>query len=174
MGDERVRVGDERARVGDKVGMAVELRKIDEENWRECLRLRLRPEQERFVATNAYSLCQARYEEGWLPLAIYEGDRMVGFVMFSDTRHLEWGYWIVRVMIDKTHQGRGLGRAAVQTVISQLQTREDCDEIYLSYEPDNTVAENLYTSLGFEKTGDVFEGELVAKLKLDRQDDPPA
>lgn len=39
-------------------------------------------------------------------------------------------------------------------------------EIYLSYEPENAVAKNLYTSFGFVETGEIDHGEAVAKLVI--------
>ncbi|MPN03511.1 hypothetical protein SDC9_150741 [bioreactor metagenome] len=38
--------------------------------------------------------------------------------------------------------------------------------VLLSYEPDNLVAKALYKSIGFVETGDIEDGELVAKLTL--------
>jgi diamine N-acetyltransferase len=146
--------------------LTVELRDIDKDNWQKCIRLRVKTEQEGFVASNAYSLCQAHYETGWRAQAVYEGDVMVGFVMFGDVRHPDWGYWIVRIMIDKTHQGRGLGRSALEAVIDRMRAKDDCEEIFISHEPENTVAEKLYASLGFEKTGAMVEGEIVQILKV--------
>lgn len=35
--------------------------------------------QKHYVASNAFSLVQAIYEEGLYPLGIYDGDEMVGF-----------------------------------------------------------------------------------------------
>jgi predicted GNAT family acetyltransferase len=39
--------------------------------------------------------------------------------------------------------------------------------LVLSYELHNTVAKHLYTSLGFEETGEVLDGEMVSVLQLD-------
>jgi diamine N-acetyltransferase len=69
-------------------------------------------------------------------------------------------------MIDKTHQGRGLGRSALEAVIDRMRAKDDCEEIFISHEPENTVAEKLYASLGFEKTGAMVEGEIVQMLKV--------
>ena len=37
---------------------------------------------------------------------------------------------------------------------------------WLSYEPENNVAKELYKSFGFEETGDMDEGEIIATLRL--------
>ncbi|EAD7645109.1 GNAT family N-acetyltransferase, partial [Listeria monocytogenes] len=38
----------------------------------------------------------------------------------------------------------------------------------LSYEPDNIVAEKFYAKYGFEKTGEIIDGEAVADLWFKR------
>ena len=37
---------------------------------------------------------------------------------------------------------------------------------WLSYEPENTVAKELYASFGFKETGDMDGEEIIAVLKL--------
>jgi len=62
----------------------VELRKITEDNYSECLGLKVSKEQERYVASNVYSLAQAWVVEASAhPFAIYAEDTMVGFVMVA-------------------------------------------------------------------------------------------
>lgn len=148
--------------------MAVILRDITRDNWLDCVKLKVGPDQERFVASNAFSLCQAHYEDGWRPMGIYDGESMVGLVMFSRTRHPEWGYWIVRVMVDARHQRSGYGRAALREALNLLGRQPDCDEVFISQAPDNEVAERLYLSLGFEPTGRVVDGERVERYVIPR------
>ena len=149
--------------------MPVTLRDITRHNWHECVNLKVRPDQHLYVATNAVSMAQARYEPEWIPLAVYDGVTMVGFVMYGialeDRQH-----WILRVMVDAAQQGKGYGRAAMRALLTRMRDDPACDEIFISYEPDNAVAEALYLSLGFEKTGEVFEGEVVARLNVRRQE----
>lgn len=54
------------------------------DNLTEVLRLKVRPEQEKCVASNAYSLAQAHFypEEAWFR-AIYADETPVGFMMCS-------------------------------------------------------------------------------------------
>ena len=60
----------------------VHLRKITEENFIDAFHLKLAPGQERFVSHPIRSLAQAYvYREQCQPFGIYEGDRMVGYVM---------------------------------------------------------------------------------------------
>jgi diamine N-acetyltransferase len=145
--------------------MTISLQAITREDWERCVRLRVAPEQEHFVASNAISLAQSKYEPEYLPLAVYDDNEMVGFVMYGQDRN-DGKYWIVRVMVDHRQQGKGYGRAAMQLLLERIQAMPDCDEILISYEPENEVARRLYASFGFRETGEIIEGEAVARLSL--------
>ena len=64
--------------------MNLELRVITEENLDDVLDLKVKQDQEQFVASNLVSLAQAyAYKAAW-PRAIYLQDKTVGFVMLED------------------------------------------------------------------------------------------
>jgi diamine N-acetyltransferase len=147
------------------LAMTVTLREITRENWEQCVRLTVAPEQAPFVASNAVSLAQSKYEPEWIPLAVYDDDEMVGFVMYGVYRD-EGKYWILRVMVDHRFQGKGYGRAAMRLLLDRLRATRGCDEVAISYEPENEVARRLYASFGFRETGEVVEGETVARLSF--------
>ncbi|TMV52257.1 GNAT family N-acetyltransferase [Paenibacillus mesophilus] len=150
--------------------MSVTFREITEHNWEECVRLQVREGQERFVAPNVYSIAQAKYEPDKVPLAIYKDQTMVGFMMYG--RDPDDGrYWILRLMIDKSYQGRGYGRAALQQAIALIKSKPDCSkDLTISFKPDNEAASKLYKSLGFEAedSADIQDHnkEIVARLPL--------
>ncbi len=102
------------------------------------------------------------------PLAIYEGDEMVGFVMYNIEQTKGEGAFISRVMIDHNHQGKGYGKAAFALLLEQIKTEAgpQCNHIGISYEPANDVARKLYASFGFAETGEIEHGEVVARLNL--------
>lgn len=141
----------------------VTLCEITLDNWRACVRLKVRPDQEEMVAPNALSLAQAKYQTEMVPLGIYAGGQMVGFVMYGVDRD-DGNYWIYRVMIDLRHQGKGYGRSGMLALLRRMRELPHCADILISYEPNNSAAEALYLSLGFERTGQIIEGEVVARL----------
>ena len=75
-------------------------------------------------------------------------------------------YWLIRLMIAAEHQGKGHGRAAMLQAIQLIRGQPGCSSISLSFGPENTTAERLYASLGFEPTGEILEGETVYRLDL--------
>ncbi|MBI2178833.1 MAG: GNAT family N-acetyltransferase [Candidatus Tectomicrobia bacterium] len=133
----------------------VHLRLVTPDNEAECLRLRVDDSQARFIATNAKSLAQAKANPLLVPLAIYDreacgylkpGVPMVGFVMYE----VDCGVGsILRIMIDRAHQGKGYGRAAMIQVIRRLQRYPEVEMIVTSHRHDNAVAASLFRSLGF-------------------------
>lgn len=150
--------------------MAVVLREIDKDNFAECIKLEVAPEQKDFVASNVVSIAQSKVYSHMVPMAVYNDDVMVGFVMYGcDPDTLQ--YWVIRLMIETRRQREGLGRAAMLELIKLLRKKENCDQISLSLVPENTGAQSLYSSLGFERTGEIDEGEIVMRLSFANNED---
>jgi diamine N-acetyltransferase len=146
-----------------KKELKIELREINKKNFRECIRLSVAESQRKFVASNMYSLAEAKADGVSNPLAIYADDQMVGFTMYCYEPDSRIGY-IDRLMVGAEYQGQGYGRAAMAEVITRLRNTPGCQKIRTSYEPTNEVAAGLYESLGFRITGEIDEGEVVTVL----------
>jgi len=143
----------------------VVLRAITMDNFAECLHLAVREDQKGFVASNMYSLAEAKADGVSIPCAIYADRELVGFIMYDIAANVGRGY-VTRLMVDAHFQGRGYGRAAMGLVIERMKAKAACREIYTSYVPENEAAGHLYRSLGFEPTGEVDHGETVMRLVL--------
>ena len=62
----------------------ITLREITRHSVRDIIRLKVKPKQERFVATNSDSIAEAHFHEvAWIR-AIFADDTPVGFVMLHD------------------------------------------------------------------------------------------
>jgi diamine N-acetyltransferase len=151
--------------------MTVTLQPLTRDNLWAVVDLKLHPGQEAFVADNIDSIANAYVEPSFAPLAVYADDELVGFAMFG--QHPETGaWWVIRLMIDQAHQGKGYGRAAMEAVIAMMADRVGCEEIVTSFNPANTAAANLYASLGFQPTGEIEDDEPLLLLRLaDRRSD---
>lgn len=133
----------------------VHLRRVTAEREQECLALRVHEAQATFVATNAHSLAQAKANPRLVPLAVYyraargypePSVPMIGFVMYE----IDCGVGsILRMMIDRRHQGKGYGRATLVEVIRRLRLEPEVEMIVTSHRHDNVVAAALFRSLGF-------------------------
>jgi diamine N-acetyltransferase len=92
----------------------VSLREITSESLRPILRLKVFPEQEKYVASNAVSIAQAYFhrDNAWFR-AIYADETPVGFLMLDD-RPDEASYFLWRFMIDARYQKFGYGKRALE------------------------------------------------------------
>ena len=146
----------------------LELREINRDNFDDVVKLSVYDEQKDFVASNTFSLAQAKAYPECIPMAVYNDAALVGFAMYG--RDLEDNeYWISRLMIDKRYQKMGYGRAAIQCILEELRLNKDCQRVYISFEPENTGAKGLYESLGFAPDGRVIDGEIVYCLRNGNQ-----
>jgi diamine N-acetyltransferase len=146
--------------------MTITLKDVDRENFRRCVKLEVNEDQKSFVAPNVFSIAQSKVEPTYHVQAVYDGEEMVGFVMYGWDEE-EGCHYLGRLMIDKNQQGKGYGRAATEAVIERLRAEPNCRHIALSVNPANTSAQALYASLGFVKTGEVSHGEEVMHLRFE-------
>jgi diamine N-acetyltransferase len=146
-------------------GAVVELREVTAETVREICALQVTPGQRQFVAPNAVSLAEASFAPLAWPRAVYADGVAVGFAMLSlDTASAEYYLW--RLMIDDGFQGRGYGRAAVGLIVDHVRSLPNAQALLVSWVPADGGPEPFYRSLGFVPTGEVDDGEVVAKLEL--------
>ncbi|WP_371612354.1 GNAT family N-acetyltransferase [Streptomyces clavifer] len=157
------------------VTASLRLEKVTPENVLAACRLTVAPEQERFVAPVARSLAEAyvQPETAW-PRLVFEGDRMVGFVMaFFDVRfdpadpddRPRSGLW--RLAVAAGEQGRGYGRFAVDAVCEEILRRGQ-RRATVTWLPGEHGPEEFYLRLGFRRTGEMSEDEVVGELDLPR------
>jgi diamine N-acetyltransferase len=123
-------------------------------------------DQKYFVAPNVYSLAEAKADGVSIPLAIYNENTMVGFIMYCFDQDEGTGY-IDRLMIDERYQRHGYCKASMLEVIQRLEKIPECKRIQTSFAHANSVADALYTSLGFCRTGDVTEDGSETIMILD-------
>ncbi|MER5552846.1 GNAT family N-acetyltransferase [Streptomyces sp. NPDC002793] len=151
------------------------LEKVTPDNVLDACRLKVAPGQERFVAPVARSLAEAYAEPGtaW-PRLVYDGDRLVAFVMaFFDVRfdptnpedRLRSGLW--RLAVADGEQGKGYGRFAVEAVCEEILRRGQ-KRVTVSWVEGEGGPEGFYLRLGFRRTGEMDEDEVVAEMDLPR------
>ncbi|KPL90217.1 hypothetical protein SE18_07890 [Herpetosiphon geysericola] len=134
-------------------------------NARACLALSVAPHQQQFVASTAASLVQAHFEPHWETQGIYADTTLVGFMMYGNDPDYGWG--LLRLLVDAIFQGRGYGRMAIQLMLATIRAAGG-RSVAVSYEDANHVARRLYQSLGFVETDEQPFGEPFAVLQLDQ------
>lgn len=106
----------------------------------------------------------------YIPFAIYDKERMVGFIMHAYEENTNDMYWINGFIIDETNQKKGYGRAALTKMINWIRNKHSqCKEIRLTVHKENHVARHLYLKFGFRPTGNAFGDEEVMFLTVERK-----
>lgn len=143
----------------------IKLEKLSYENVFSCVRMKVKKEQENFVAKNAVSIAEAYVNPKFAhPFVITDKGLPVGFIMFAHSKgSAHANIW--RFMIDRLFQGRGYSRPALQAGLSWLKKR-GVKSVNLSEVPGNTVAVHVYKSLGFKTTGEKWGDEIVMACNL--------
>jgi diamine N-acetyltransferase len=146
----------------------IRLEDVTARNWRAVARLKLASEQEGLVASNLYSIAQSKFDPDARPRAVYAGKDLVGFLMYdvgeTDDKMREAS--IYRFMIDRKHQGKGYGRAALARALEEIRAVPGIKKVSIGYMPENPVARPFYASFGFVEVGKDEDGEIIAELNL--------
>ena len=146
----------------------MELKKVDKSNYRECMELEVDESQKYFVADNARSLVEAAYEDGLYTLGIYDGDTMVGVILYDyDDAYPGWS--MSRFMIGRQFQGKGYGKRAVREFLDYFKPQHRADRIYISVSLDNAVARKMYSDIGFreiKETEYTYSGHLYREMQM--------
>lgn len=144
----------------------ISLREVIRDNLSEVLRLKVLPEQEKCVASNAYSIAQAHFypEEAWFR-AIYADETPVGFVMCSIEENDEQPY-LWRFMIDARYQKFGFGGTSLQLLEEYARSLPASKRIKLSCVPGEDGPMKFYEKYGYTATGEMDDGEAVMVKEL--------
>ena len=144
----------------------ISLREITKDSLSSILKIKVRPDQEKFVANNAISIAQAHFHDDAWFRGIYSGDDPVGFVMLSLIPE-KGEYFVWRFLIGEPFQRQGYGCSAMNLVVDYVRTLPDAEELYVSHIPGEGSPGPFYEKLGFVYTGEEDEaGERMMKLDL--------
>lgn len=147
--------------------MSITLKEITKDNFIECIRLKVHDDQ-RYVASNVYSIAESKVEPENIPMAIFAGETMVGFAMYVmdySAREL----YIGRLMIDQRYQHMGYGRETLEA-LKQIGLHDaGIDRLALSTNPENTYGIRVYEKFGFKDTGILEDREEVFILDLGKR-----
>ena len=141
--------------------MNITLREIDGDNFHDIISLNV----EKYCASNLYSLAQAKIYPDAIPLAIYNDDTPVGFIMYGIEPRDNNEYWIDRFMIDEKYQNKGFGKKALEIIIEKIKQDKTHNKIKISTNPENIRAIELYKKMGFNETGELHDNEALMMLE---------
>ena len=143
----------------------VTLREITADTVRAICALETNEHQKDFVSPNAVSIAQAHFAPSALFRAVYAGETPVGFLMWRPEDGGSVCY-LWRLMIDRHHQSRGYGRAAMALLFTSAR-RDGFKRLLTSYVPGDAGPQEFYIKLGFRDTGESRpNGECLMDLAL--------
>ena len=141
----------------------VTLEPINKDNFKKVIALSLLDEQKTFVQTNEYSIAQSYIYPEFRPLAICKGGEPVGFLLWCVDED-EDELWIYRFMLDKEHQHKGYGTAALSLLTEHMKAEEpEKGRVYISAFPENLPALEAYRKFGFVSDNRMINGEVVLR-----------
>ena len=95
--------------------------------------------------------------EGMMPGFVWlEGGRAVGTASVRRVRPYNHGWLVSNVTVHPNWQGRGIGRALLEASLDFAQDHGG-SWVVLQVRNDNTVARQLYESLGFHSIGEIVQ-----------------
>lgn len=146
----------------------ISLREINEDNFDDIIRMK-RPPEEKYVASNSYSLAQAwLYRENGdvFPYAIYRDEEPVGFLLLEEDTEERW-LCIWRLMFPEEQAGKGYGQQTVGLVLERARAHpEKYDRVICECAPENRRALHVYEKLGFLPTGGISHGSVELEYRL--------
>jgi diamine N-acetyltransferase len=141
----------------------VSFKEITRDNFWDCIELTVAKEQVDFVTSNAVSIAQSKIQPECTPLAVYDDDIMIGFIMYCIDED-DGEYWIYRMMIDEKYQSKGYGKKSLEKLLDMIKQDKSHDKIFLGVHKESTYAVALYKSFGFDFNGQVFGSEYIMRL----------
>ncbi|MFS0781293.1 GNAT family N-acetyltransferase [Bacillus sp. 1P06AnD] len=163
----------------------IEFRKITGDNIDEVIALEVGENQKDLInTTNLRSIADSHMLNAdgipAKPFAIYDNEVAVGFIMYIyDTLNHEsfvnevfYGkksYFIWHIMIEKSYQGTGYGKRALEKMLKDIETMPDGEAEYITlfYRTSNIKAKALYTACGFVDTGIIQDNSMLAIKNID-------
>ena len=142
----------------------IELRTINEDNYKQCLELKASVEKENFVDSVTYSLAEAWvFYKDTRPFAIYDNDKMIGFVsMYVGEKNCQ----IVNFLIDDAFRQKGLGTEAAKVCISYLQKDYHAERVSVPVDLENTAAQKFWKKIGFVFSDSIEDGYTFMRYYL--------
>jgi diamine N-acetyltransferase len=129
--------------------ITVKLESLNKTNWEVCARLAVGADQEDALPSNLYSIAELNFYPRTNAVVILNEDQViVGFATFGVPED-NGAPKIFRLMIDKDHQGKGYGKAALIEIVKVLFGSTGADEIQVCYHPRKKGLKHFYGSIGF-------------------------
>ena len=140
--------------------------------WRTWAALATHYSEQRFVDPMPITFMEALFPEEfegvaavpWMRGVVADGDP-VAFVMTSETHGHQEGHYLWRMLVDRKHQRRGIGRRALVLLFDHLR-EHGVSRLFTSCGQGVGTPKPFYESLGFRATGRLLDDEVELVVAL--------
>ena len=155
--------------------LKITIRPVDHSNWKDVIILKVKENQEKYIASNVSSIAQSKIFEDHFNLAINCKEQVIGYILYFHTldrnnripAHLkkdDGSYTeIVRFMIDEKYQRKGIGSKALKLLFGYLLHNHGSTTIWTSYIKENTISGKFFKEGGFQETDIEEKKEFVLR-----------
>ena len=152
--------------------MKIDFIKVDDKTIEIAKKMTVMDYQQHNIETVEECCIEAAELDLWRPMIITIDDVNVGFCMYGlwENEGKKGRVWFDRFLIDRNFQGKGYSKILIPILLKKIsQEYYQYDEIFLSVYETNTVAINIYESIGFYFNGEIdSKGEKVMVCKINR------
>ncbi|KKK44865.1 hypothetical protein LCGC14_1162910 [marine sediment metagenome] len=153
----------------------ITIRPVDHSNWKDVINLKVKKNQEKYIALNVTSIAHSKIYEDHFNLAINCQEQVIGYILYFHTLdrinlipdHLkqdDGSYTeIVRFMIDEKYQRKGIGSKALKLLLGYLHHNHGSTTIWTSYIKENIISGNIFKKAGFHEAGIEEKEEFVLR-----------
>lgn len=151
--------------------IVVKLEKLSAQNWKECAELKLKEEQTDSLPDNWTSIAELNFYPETKAFAIKnEEGKVVGFATYGMPVGESYPK-LFRLMIDKDHQGKGYGKAALKEILNRMFEEYKSEKLQVCYRPNDPIVKKFYESVGFQEKAILEskirpEGKVLAELEI--------
>ena len=148
----------------------VVLKEIDQSKDQAVYKLKTHWTQRRLVAPMEWSFADALIPEiyhghpmvPWYR-AVHADGELVAFVMLGLETPGQSEPYLWRLLVDRLHQRRGIGRLVLDRMVEQCKAM-GATTLLTSWEPGRGTPAPFYISYGFTPTGEIEDDEVMARL----------
>lgn len=136
----------------------INLRKIDEDNFDQVIKINTTVRNNDYVDTVIYSLAEAWLNyQTTIPLAIYENDNVIGYISVYTG---DSNYQIINFMIDDNYRNKGKGKVAAKLCIEYIKDHFNPHRISVPVHLNHKEAMEFWIKIGFSKS-ETIEGDYM-------------
>lgn len=141
------------------------IRLVDIDNETGCTDLEVAEDQKNYVCNSVVMLARAYLHRKLRPRVfnVYDEVTPVGMGMYLDCPEKE-AYDFCQLFIDKRHQGKGYGKAAVRLVLDEMKKEGKYQKVSMCYVEGNEASRKLFEQFGFVEVSHPWDEIFMEKI----------